>query len=152
MLSWVFWEANAKAGLNASILLEQIPVGKKGWGEARDREGGRGKWDCAVLSPVRERAREGWGKCPRLPCKVVMSPALCKCIGVHLPVEYCFINFRKRQSFLWGRVVEVEWVHYRVGVLRVFQVLQWRKLSKESKSVWGNTWMSSVSLELNIYH
>lgn len=55
MLVWV----NAKAGLNARVLLEQLPVGEKGWGKGQ--EGGRCQGACgAGLSPVRERAREGW--------------------------------------------------------------------------------------------
>jgi len=34
---WVFQEANANAGLNASILLGQIPVEEKGWGKGQGR-------------------------------------------------------------------------------------------------------------------
>lgn len=33
MLVWV----NAKAGLNARVLLEQLPVGEKGWGKGQGR-------------------------------------------------------------------------------------------------------------------
>lgn len=59
MLGWVFQEANAKAGLNARVLLGQIPMGEKGWGQGPGAGAGKEGDACETYLSCRSEPSEG---------------------------------------------------------------------------------------------